>query len=325
MRFELEKYSGAKSRFVCPNCKHKGEFTKYIYKETNNYISEIVGICNRVEKCGYHYTPKEYFKNNDTRDISIIHFDTGDTNDTRDTGLRNFDTIPFEKITKTFDLNIALNCNNFVKYLLKIFSDSLTINLIKRFKIGTAQNNYTVFYQIDTENYIRTGKKILYDPDTGKRKGELSFVHKKLNLNYKLEQCFFGLHQLQNNYENIAIFESEKSAILMSVYLENMICLATGGAKALNLDKFEILREKKCKSIILYPDKSFFNDWSEKVMRYSKALNLDIKVSKTLEKSEVNSGDDIADYLNYDKNFNWALSGDGYPMFWDHVSLKNNY
>ena len=63
-----------------------------IYIDTennNNYLSERVGKCNRLDKCGYHYTPREYFADNpwleDKRDIcpSIqIHRENGwmDTN-----------------------------------------------------------------------------------------------------------------------------------------------------------------------------------------------------------------------------------------------------
>ena len=28
------------------------------------YISDNVGVCNRIDKCGYHYTPKQYFTDN---------------------------------------------------------------------------------------------------------------------------------------------------------------------------------------------------------------------------------------------------------------------
>ena len=37
----------------------------YIDTENNNqYLSERVGKCNRLDKCGYHYTPKQYFTDN---------------------------------------------------------------------------------------------------------------------------------------------------------------------------------------------------------------------------------------------------------------------
>ena len=46
----------------------------YIDTENNNqYLSERVGKCNRLDKCGYHYTPREYFADNpllrDKRDV----------------------------------------------------------------------------------------------------------------------------------------------------------------------------------------------------------------------------------------------------------------
>ena len=37
----------------------------YIDTENNNqYLSDNVGKCNRLDKCGYHYTPKQYFADN---------------------------------------------------------------------------------------------------------------------------------------------------------------------------------------------------------------------------------------------------------------------
>ena len=28
------------------------------------YLSDSVGKCNRLNKCGYHYTPRQYFADN---------------------------------------------------------------------------------------------------------------------------------------------------------------------------------------------------------------------------------------------------------------------
>ena len=48
-----------------PQCGRKHTFTRYIDTENNNqYLSERVGKCNRLDKCGYHYTPKQYFTDN---------------------------------------------------------------------------------------------------------------------------------------------------------------------------------------------------------------------------------------------------------------------
>ena len=64
-RFILEKYRGRGTRYSCPQCGRRYCFTRYIDTENNNqYISEKVGKCNRLDKCGYHYTPREYFADN---------------------------------------------------------------------------------------------------------------------------------------------------------------------------------------------------------------------------------------------------------------------
>ena len=64
-RYQLEKYRGRSTRHVCPQCGRKSVFTRYIDTENNNiYISDIVGKCNRLDKCGYHYTPHQYFTDN---------------------------------------------------------------------------------------------------------------------------------------------------------------------------------------------------------------------------------------------------------------------
>ena len=64
-RYQLERYRGRGSRYTCPQCGRKQSFTRYIDTHNNNiYISDNVGKCNRLDKCGYHYTPKQYFTDN---------------------------------------------------------------------------------------------------------------------------------------------------------------------------------------------------------------------------------------------------------------------
>ena len=46
------------------NVVEKNVFTRYIDTYNNIYINDIVGKCNRIDKCGYHYTPHQYFTDN---------------------------------------------------------------------------------------------------------------------------------------------------------------------------------------------------------------------------------------------------------------------
>ena len=61
-RYQLERYRGRSTRHVCPQCGRKNVFTRYIDTYNNNiYINDIVGKCNRIDKCDYHY---QYFSDN---------------------------------------------------------------------------------------------------------------------------------------------------------------------------------------------------------------------------------------------------------------------
>ena len=47
----------------------------YIDTENNNqYISDNVGKCNRLDKCGSYYTPKRYFTDNPRERDNVCSF-----------------------------------------------------------------------------------------------------------------------------------------------------------------------------------------------------------------------------------------------------------
>lgn len=51
-----------KSRYICPNCGRR-EFVRYVDNSSGEYVSDTVGKCNRIEKCGYHLPPRIFFEN----------------------------------------------------------------------------------------------------------------------------------------------------------------------------------------------------------------------------------------------------------------------
>ena len=64
-RYQLERYRGRGTRHTCPQCHRKQSFTRYIDTHNNNeYINNNVGKYYLLDKCGYHYTPKQYFTDN---------------------------------------------------------------------------------------------------------------------------------------------------------------------------------------------------------------------------------------------------------------------
>ena len=60
-RFTLDKSS---KKFICPSCKKK-TFVRYIENETKQFIRSDVGRCDREINCGFHYSPKAFFKDNE--------------------------------------------------------------------------------------------------------------------------------------------------------------------------------------------------------------------------------------------------------------------
>ena len=210
----------------------------------------------------------------------------------------------------------TLSCyehNNFAAYLESIFGKGVANQLLEKYCVGTSKKWYgaTVFWQKDTQGYIRTGKIMLYNPVTGKRIREprafFSYVHTELKmaeLNFK--QCFFGEHLLKDETKPIAIAESEKTAVVASQYLPQFIWIACGGSGGLTNEKCKILAGR---DVFLYPDLSktdakvnCFESWSGKAEELNRVMPGTLfQVSSLLENKatpeERQQGLDLADYL----------------------------
>ncbi len=59
-RFHLEKYHRG-SKTACPECKRKACFTRYV-DESGDITFPSMGKCDHENSCGYHYTPKDFFR-----------------------------------------------------------------------------------------------------------------------------------------------------------------------------------------------------------------------------------------------------------------------
>jgi hypothetical protein len=295
-RYQLEKYTGIKSRHVCPACGKPKEFTRYIDANTGEYLDDNVGICNRANKCGYHYPPAAYFQD---QALTTRHRHSQHANNQRASTTPNCqpalptkrlspvqhplqqrvapDYIPWETVEKTLSERYYLY-NNLIAFLRKRFGNVLTLNAYKRFRIGTSKHWFgaTIFWQIDEQNKVRTGKIMLYDPDTGRRVkrpyNHITWVHTRVNAYqprvaqrvtnnaFNLSQCLFGLHQLTVAAANtpIIIVESEKTALIASIYLPQYTWMACGGLSNLSVKTLATLKQH---NVVLYPDLKALAQW----------------------------------------------------------------
>lgn len=295
--FSLEKYSGSNSRFPCPRCGTPKSFTRYISNVSGMYLGNDVGKCNRINKCNYHYSPKDFFRDGNTfieeRNLKIK----------AEVVEKPISFIDSEQLINSLN---NYSDNNFVKYLLKIAPESEVKKTIEKFYIGTSTfwQNSTVFWQIDIEGRIRCGKVILYDEKTGKRVKSpfphINWYHKILGINdFNLKQCLFGEHQLiKSPTSTIGLVESEKTAIIASIHLPNLTWLATGGIHNLEPEKCSALKNKK---VIMFPDMNAYEIWEKKADKLTTSLNCSIKISDILDKNIPNeiklSGADIIDFI----------------------------
>jgi hypothetical protein len=287
------------TRFHCPGCQHKDKtFSLYIDTETGEHIHPTVGRCNRESNCGYHYTPKQYFQDNDISFEPTKHKTPKLNAITAQPKPVSF--IPVEVFKASLK---AHETNHFVKFLIDLFGVEIASELVSRYFIGTSKHwdGATVFWQIDTFGKVRTGKIMLYSPTTGKRVKEpfnhIHWVHKLINKpEFELKQCLFGQHLLVENRKPVALVESEKTAVIASVYLPQFIWLAVGSLTNLNAEKCSIL---KGRTVVLFPDLNGFEKWNNKAKELS-SITL-FTVSDLLERkateAEKKQGFDIADYL----------------------------
>ena len=182
--------------------------------------------------------------------------------------------------------------------------------VIEKYLIGTSKkwNGANVFWQIDTNQKVRHGKIMLYNVDTGKRqknklgKAYISSVRSVMRLkNYNLNQCLFGLHLInETESRTVALTESEKTAVLMSIFKPQYIWLATGSKNGFKYKYLKPLRDYK---IIGFPDKSEYNDWNNVAIELNN-LGFNITISQWLENTKCKEGTDLADVLIEEKLYN---------------------
>ena len=209
--------------------------------------------------------------------------------------------IPFEYLTKSIK---RFANNNFLCFLKERFGMEKTYEAIDLYKIGDSKNWFgaTIFWQIDKNNVVRTGKIMLYNKNNGKRVKEpydhINWVHSKMKLsNENIDKCLFGEHLLnQFPDKTIAIVESEKTAVIASLYFPNFIWMATGGIGNLSYSKLKALIGRK---IILFPDLCAYDKWSQIIQPLEKWFK--IAVSDYLEKNASPQDKlkkfDLSDYL----------------------------
>jgi hypothetical protein len=219
---------------------------------------------------------------------------------------------------------------NFALFLTSLYGYDITSTVLNRYMVGRSERDggrVSIFYRIDEHDNVRSGKIMYYDPVTGKRKKEIqpTWFHTKFK-NFNCQLCFFGLHLInQQIHKPIAIVESEKTAIIASIYYPSYIWIATGGKSGIKFKEYSVLKPLANRKIILYPDfgkpdiegKTPYMKWCETAQIIKESIVCDISVSRLLEERLPDSkrADDIdlADvFIKRDPLTGYAIDDSGF-------------
>lgn len=277
-RFKFELRRGSKHD-KCPACGHMS-FKPYVSVVDQKPAGEQYGRCERLNKCDYKLYPKG------------VDVDT--SNWTPPPLLPDPDPDYIDKsfVESTFK---AYQNNNFFMYVVRLFGNEKSFELAATYNIGTTKNGSTLFWQQDNEDRFRTGKIILYGQD-GKRNKDFDswYCHKKIKPGFILKQCFFGEHLLKlRPNDPVALCESEKTAVLMSVIRPEFVWLASGGSENLQTYKFYHLHNRE---VHVFPDQKQFKKWKEKTAFLANRI-MNTEVEEAFFRNECEEGADIWDIV----------------------------
>ena len=233
--------------------------------------------------------------------------------------------IPFESFKESLK---SYDQNNIIIFLNSLFGPEIVDQLISRYFIGASSywNGATVFWYIDIESNIICGKLMYYNiisnnkviigkdckRDQNKNTQYASALEKTLQrekkglpewlIKYRGNRtkisCLFGEHLLKAEPgKPVAIVESEKTAIIASVYLPEFIWLASGGMIHLTPPKFEVL---KGRHVVLFPDLGKgYDTWKQLETQIPGLASMAVAdlLQRRATEEEKQQGLDIADYL----------------------------
>ncbi|MBR1699705.1 MAG: hypothetical protein IJ714_07975 [Bacteroidales bacterium] len=318
--YHLRKYAGKSSRLTCPSCERPYCFTPYV-DDDDNILDPTVGRCDHESSCAYHKTPAEYFREHpearpreeDWRQApdwlkrdrprgvpGTRHAIRPDEAGTR--SQMPVCELPAEIVAKTLR-NVPKS--TLQEFLETIFTADVIERLRADYRLGVTKDRSVVFYQIDIQDRIRTGKIMQYNPTDGHRVKNVGvpvdWAHARLKKSgllpesWTVTQCLFGEHLLPQRPDAIVcLVESEKTAIIGSGFCPQYIWVATGGKTQLG-PKLSVLQGRK---VLVFPDIDATAEWREKL---SSIPGLNFTFSTILE-DEASAEDraaqiDVADWL----------------------------
>ena len=167
--------------------------------------------------------------------------------------------------------------------------------VLSEYPVGHGKNGHTIFWQIDEQGRLRTGKMMKYRTDGHRDKQapwNFDWIHATLSRHWDSERqemtdeppypfphlydpskqeaqvTMFGYHLLSHYPRaTVKIVESEKTAIIMATAYGNhqmQLWIACGGLEMLTRERLQPIIDQR-RRIILYPDRDGIEKWRVKM------------------------------------------------------------
>ena len=293
--FESPLWTGKRQKkYSCPQCGKKSLVSYIDIRNGCRYIDDNVGKCDHEHRCGYHYTPYEYYndhpwlKKPDWHNIPIIKESKPKRQDEVLLLLPKDDVAKFHAPISTFWQWMMREC----KIKLQL-SDVDLARVCDDYMIGSTREGDVIFWQIDEDGRVHTGHIMQYGPN-GHRLRYQNWQHSILDKcgllpkGWILHQCFFGQHLLKKYAEKqVCVVESEKTAVILAALQPEFVWLATGGSSGLSEGKLSCLKGRQVKVI---PDSGCYEKWSKILFETD---GIDYVITNQMEAYEPNT--DLAD------------------------------
>ena len=181
----------------------------------------------------------------------------------------------------------------------------------QQYHLGMSQDGGVVFWLIDEQQRIRTGKVMYYQTDCHRIKSRKptwmhALLKRELPEGFVLHRCLFGQHLLSGKAPGatVCVVESEKTALICSEHLPDCAWLACGGLQMLSAEMLQPLVDFK---VVIFPDTDLTGDtyqrWHAIAQEAQKrfAFRYPLRVSRLLEAhastEQKQRKIDIADFL----------------------------
>ncbi len=203
-----------------------------------------------------------------------------------------FYPLPSDIVSRSLSVDSAF-CQSVVSA--GYFSEGQLRHAAARYRLGASKEGGVIFWEIDDQQRVHTGKIMYYQQDCHRDKQHNptwvhSLMKSQLPQDYELQHCLFGLHLLTSDLSHqtsaVCIVESEKTAVILSEIIKDFIWMSCGG---LQMFKPELLAPLVNHKVVVFPDTDetgeAYNAWLTVLQQAQRlyAFKYPLRISNLLE------------------------------------------